>query len=415
MNLKNVITLFVISVLVLTALTIGLGSHIGTNTIEAESQTFSIASRTEENPYLIEDVHDLQNMNEDLEGHYALANDIDASETEEWNDGRGFIQVGNTHDPFDGKLEGRGYDIKGLFIHSTEGGYVGLFSRIGTDGVVSNVTLMNINITEESNVRTPSTGGIVGRNQGTINNSYVKGNISGRFFVGGLVGSNDGVVKNSYATGEVSGTSKIGGLVGTNNGNVENSYATTNVRGDSRVGGLVGDNGGTVNNSYAIGNVYGDGNYVGGFAGYNSGTVENSYATGEVNGNNDVGGFVGLNEGTIPNSFWNIETSGQDTSEGGIGLTTDEMTGEDATDNMDGFDFSEVWETVEENDEDADEDGYPILQELSREEQLKAQNVYAEEEDESILDEITDIPGFTLILLLSAVFIAGGIYKNKKR
>jgi len=113
-------------------------------------------------------------------------------------------------------------------------------------------------------------------------------------------------------------------------------------------------------------------------------------------------------------SFWDTETSGVDDSDGGTGLTTEEMTGEQAPANMDGFDFEEIWETVEEDHEDAEEDGYPILQELSREEQL--QHVYpADSVDRDIIDRIRDIPGFTSTLLLLAVFIAVAIYKKKKR
>lgn len=70
-------------------------------------------------------------------------------------------------------------------------------------------------------------------------------------------------------------------------------------------------------------------------------------------------------------SYWDIETSKIKESDGGTGLMAEEMTSENASNNMEGFDFDEIQETVEEDDEDADEDGYSILQEKSREEQLE--------------------------------------------
>ena len=50
-------------------------------------------------------------------------------------------------------------------------------------------------------------GGLVGANDynGTINNSYSTGSVSGGGYVGGLVGYNDGTISNSYSTGSVSG------------------------------------------------------------------------------------------------------------------------------------------------------------------------------------------------------------------
>ena len=228
--------------------------------------------------------------------------------------------------------------------------------------------------------------------------------VNGYERIGGLSGENDGIVKNSYATGNVSGEGRIGGLVGNNyDGTVSDSYATGNVRGDNaNVGGLVGRNDGMMEDSYATGNVSGE-DMIGGLVGRNDGTVENSYANGNVSGNQDVGGLIGFkDDGTVSDSFWDIDTSGQDESDGGTGLTTDEMTGEDAPNNMDGFDFEEVWETVEEDHEDAEEDGYPILQELSREEQLKY--VYpADPVEEEGFDMM--IGGIILIIVITLAII----------
>ncbi|MDZ7771338.1 MAG: filamin/ABP280 repeat domain-containing protein [Balneolaceae bacterium] len=70
-------------------------------------------------------------------------------------------------------------------------------------------------------------GGLVGENFGAISESYASASVSGSgSYVGGLVGFNQpsGTVTDSYATGLVGGTSLFGGLVGRNIGSVFESY-----------------------------------------------------------------------------------------------------------------------------------------------------------------------------------------------
>ncbi|MFP4142819.1 MAG: GLUG motif-containing protein [Thermoplasmata archaeon] len=266
-------------------------------------------------------------------------------------------------------------------------------------------------------------GGLVGLSHSTVNASYATGDVSGEGHLGGLVGLSHSTIYGSYATGDINGEENVGELVGNNAGiskdSIENSYATGNVNGEEFVGGLVGHNKANIENSYASGDVNGE-KFVGGLVGLNSAgpgpgypdmpfpsTVKTSYASGEVTGEENVGGLVGLSEsGNVTHSYWDIETSGIEESDGGTGLTTDVMTGEEAPKNMDGFDFEEVWETVGEDDEDAEENGYPILQELDREEQLEAQNIYGDDDG---------IPGFTSLLLLVASIIAVAIYQKKSK
>jgi len=208
-------------------------------------------------------------------------------------------------------------------------------------------------------------GGLTGENDdGTVSNSYATGDVEGDDNLGGLIGyNNGGTVSESYATGDVEGyesgslnSLEVGGLVGENyNGDIEESYATGNVSGDDDIGGIVGyNNGGPVTDSYATGNVLADSD-VGGIVGYNSqGTVERSYAAGNVSGNSNVGGAVGDNSGSVTDSYWDVNTTNRSASDGGTGLTTDEMTGNDATSNMSGLDFSNTWTVV-------GDDSYPKL------------------------------------------------------
>ena len=261
---------------------------------------------------------------------------------------QGFKSIGEFGNEFTGSFDGKKYDISGLNIKRQSERYVGLFGAIDVGGEVKNVGVINVNMTGYNKV-----GSLVGRNYGTVSNSYSTGNVTGElYYVGGLVGSNYGTVSNSYSTGNVTGAGYAGGLVGSNiYGKVSNSYSTGNVTGESQIGGLVGYNKGNISNSYSTGNVTGE-YEVGGVVGFNEGTVSNSYATGSVsiNSGSNVGGLLGISSsGSVSDSYWDIESTGQSSSAvlpDINGLTTSEMQGSSAEGNMN-FDFTSTWSTVE--------------------------------------------------------------------
>ena len=144
-----------------------------------------------------------------------------------------------------------------------------------------------------------SYGGLVGSNQGPIINSHAVGEISApnSFYAGGLAGWNaqDALIINSYAAVNVEAEINAGGLVGINQGSINNSYAMGNVVGvGNNRGGLVGENAKRIINSYSIGNVQGAGSNVGGLVGGNtgSGSITASYwnsQTSNAQGNNGRG------------------------------------------------------------------------------------------------------------------------------
>jgi cell division septation protein DedD len=280
------------------------------------AETFSGGDGSEGNPFLIQNVCQLQNMNTNLSAHYALNGSFNASETSGWNGGAGFTPVGNNTAQFTGSLDGRDYTITGLYINRSSTDYVGLFGYINTDGAVSNVSLVNMSITGHDRV-----GGLAGVIQnGAVSNLSAAGTVNGTGReIGGLIGFNIyGAVSNSSAAGTVNGTGhNVGGLVGSNYyGSVSDSWATGNVSGSSFVGGLMGFNwtGGMVSNSYATGNVSGT-SYIGGLVGDSqNGYVSDSHATGNVSATGDnVGGLVGYNQNTsVADSFatGNVTTTG---------------------------------------------------------------------------------------------------------
>lgn len=261
----------------------------------------------------INNIEDLQKIGNDvdfpLNGNYVLTQDINADVTLGWNGGAGFIPIGTSANPFNGRFNGKRYKIHHLFINRPSEDSVGLFSYVGSSGKIYDMGL-------------------------EINFS-----ISGGTFCAALVANCSGLIERCYAVGPVIGGNYSGGLVGWNSGIVSQSYANVSVTGNWAVGGLIGYNTYEVKKSYAIGSVNGNDN-VGGLVGYNIEEIDECYSRGSVTGSTSVGGLVGTNIGYVSSSYWDINTSGQNNSTGGIGKTTEEMKRQ-AT--FTGWDFVNVW------------------------------------------------------------------------
>ena len=270
---------------------------------------------------LIRNIHELQAVENNLDGYYALANRIDASETSDWNGGGGFVPIGSGYwsakDSFKGALTGLGHSVDNFTIKadtSNSAKQVGMFST--SHGVLRNIGLVNQNVSVGRPNLFNSIGGLVGVNHGVVKYAHSSGQISTKRYqdsLGGLVGFNRGEVLHSHSRTVVRGVpvdsgqvGRTGGLVGANGGRVAHSYATGDIHGGLSVaGGLVGANNqeGTIEYSYATGNVTST-FYSGGLAGVNRGQISNSHARGNTLGNSSTGGLVGSNDetGTITDS-----------------------------------------------------------------------------------------------------------------
>jgi hypothetical protein len=220
--------------------------------------------------------------------------------------------------PYTGTFDGQGHTISGLRFSSDtqDSGPWGFFRGTETNSVIRNVGIENSSFNGWMEV-----GGVCGRNDGTIENCYFTGTVSGHQSVGGVCGSNNGTIKNCYNNGSVSCCSRgdigmYGGVCGMNydSGTIENCYNTGTVSGFDEVGGVCGNNIGTIENCYNTGEVSGN-EYVGGVCNSNDGTITGCYNTGAVSGNgSNVGGVCVDNSGTIINCYY---LSG--TATGGIG------------------------------------------------------------------------------------------------
>lgn len=237
----------------------------------------------------------LQAMNGDLSGKYVLATDIDAINSQDWDNGRGFAPVGDAASAFSGVLEGLGHQVDKLSINRPTTDNVGLFG-ITNGSLIQNIGLTNLNVIGRDNV-----GGMAGVNNGSISNAYVTGTIAAINNAGGLAGVNDGTISNAYATSSINATGSVaGGLAGSlsNTGSINNAYANGAVTGGSVAGGLVGES---------------------------AGTISNTYASGLVTGTSTGGLVASVTDGLVDSSYWNTDSTGQATSADGTGLSTATM------------------------------------------------------------------------------------------
>ena len=307
-----------------------------------------------------------------LDGNYILTANINlGGEEKPWTP----IGSGEDH-AFTGTFDGNGHTISGLYMNAQSAGNqtrgLGLFSYLGSDGTVKNLTVEGEIDPEHRN---GSVGGIVGANYGKVSNCTSGVNINGETgaTVGGVVGNaNSGsTVENCRYTGAIdvtyndstmemggvvgkasgctisncenAGTVKsniwTGGIVGSNNrgtiSNCRNSgiVALNDLEPRAGTGGIVGENYGVILDSYNAGTVTGGG-CTGGVVGFNvaedsnstSGTIENCYNAGTVSGSGDVGGVAGYNKSsnthaaTVKSSYntGNVTGSGDSSNAGGV-------------------------------------------------------------------------------------------------
>lgn len=142
---------------------------------------------------LVNDIYDLQGITSCLYGNYALSQDIDASPTKEWNDGKGFFPIkewnAENPTPFSGIFDGNNHVIKYIYINRPLESNVGIFGDVTGVNEYHSV-LKNF----------------------TIKNAFIRG----RYCVGAAVGQATRVkIFNVYSTGsDIDGKEKPGEVFG---------------------------------------------------------------------------------------------------------------------------------------------------------------------------------------------------------
>lgn len=155
---------------------------------------------TVESPYIIENIQDLQNVQNDLAANYELKGDIDAT-------GFNFTPIGGTSlvadQSFTGTFNGKGYKIINLKINKTIN-YIALFSYLN-GATVKNVGLENVDIT--GGMYTGALASYVGSGS-TIQQCYATGKVTSTvYIVGGLIGgTQSSLVEDCWTNVTVKGT-----------------------------------------------------------------------------------------------------------------------------------------------------------------------------------------------------------------
>lgn len=272
----------------------------------------------------VEDVEQLQAINTNLGGNYALRNSIDATSTAQngfnpiglGDNGKVIVNKVDNSDKygFYGNFDGIDYNIFGLTINRSDEANVGLFG-VAHDANINNVTLVGGSITGGSVV-----GSVIGAALGNthITNATNSASVTGNTDVGGIVGYSGDELDNTENDNisDITTDAHFSNLI--NTGAVHsNGEQNTNV---SNAGGLIGYmHYGTLDgNSYNLGDVSGDGYNVGGLVGHavNSTIGDGTnlvYNRMDVTGAYNVGGIVGNMDGT---TVQNAENSGNVTATG---------------------------------------------------------------------------------------------------
>ena len=240
-----------------------------------------------------------------LSKHYFLEEDIIT-----WSGSWTPIGDAPSSNAFTGTFDGRNGIITDINFSGSPD-YLGMFGAISSTAEIKNLNLYSVIFDNTSPAYNSATGGLVGHNNGKIENCSVTGTIDGPKNVGGLVGFNNSKIIKCSADVNVIGNDNVGGLVGntgTTPSSIENCYATGAVDGSTgdNFGGLVGLNAAKIINCYASGDViYTSGNYAGGIAGQNFGGTINSCVSlcANISGSGPDSGQIVGGPGGLSNNY----------------------------------------------------------------------------------------------------------------
>ena len=254
--------------------------------------TVKIIKRNNNN-IIIENAVGFDKIRSFLNEKYILANNIELSEYSQWT------PIGWTDSEdveFTGELDGNGKTISTLKCDysNDSASNVGLFAI--NAGTIKNLTITTTAVYGNANI-----GIVAGNNTATgrIENCHVSGPMGALSSTGGggaIAGTNSGIIFKCSAKSAIRGYFWTGGITGKNFGTIEQTFFEGNVNGSltdnqivkakaKYIGGIAGGTTGVIKDSYSIctGVVKGYAG-VGGIAGwYKNATVTNSYCAGTDN------------------------------------------------------------------------------------------------------------------------------------
>lgn len=277
-----------------------------------------------DDPYVITDVNQLQEMQDGLNACYILGNDVDAG-PQSWNNVFNFHPVGDEQHSFIGIFDGQGHTISNLYVKDSMIPTGGLFGTIN-NATIQNVTLMDANVSTNSWGGTGSLAGHA-KNSFISNCHSIKPFVNSSSYIGGLIGLQDGgtIISCSVDAPTILNGQNCGGLAGQINNStslIDCKCLKVNISGSISIGGLVGySNYSNISDCASDGSVNSTDYQCGGLVGeIYGGNITNCHSSGYVTGIGSVGGLAGYvyDDAIISNSTSDAEVTATDTYCGGL-------------------------------------------------------------------------------------------------
>ncbi len=170
---------------------------------------------------------------------------------------------------FFGHFDGGNHTISRLTTdYSTNSSNQGLFSVIGANASVSNLSIIDSHVTGE--VYTGAFVGAAGENS-VISNCHNYSDVNTTYYyTGGIAGASWGVIENCTNSGNIYSTMDfVGGIVGDFYGTLTGCVNTGNISGTTSVGGIIGYSANAaIDHNISAGNIFASSVYSGGVVGF---------------------------------------------------------------------------------------------------------------------------------------------------
>lgn len=241
-----------------------------------EGIRFSGGTGTAEDPFIISDATDLEELSDNVENnkesfagqYFLMTSDIDMSNVANLRPiGNNFGRSADLPDfirPFSGTFDGAGHTIRNLQMEHRNELFGGLF------GIIDNATIKNVNIDNSDIYISVGSAAIVGAGTGKCS------------IVNCHVGENVSITNGSYYAGGI-----IGGLLQGDGSTIADCTNAATVKSINISGGIIANNsqtGLTIERCGSVGNIVEANSYTGGICGYTTEglTINDCYNTGKI-------------------------------------------------------------------------------------------------------------------------------------
>ncbi len=275
-----------------------------------------IGTGTENDPYQIATLDNLlwfSTNDSSWSSHFIQTADIDASDTESWNDYAGFSPIGNDDTMFTGSYNGNDYVISNL-----DASELNFVCNLGFFGYIFSATIQNVHLNDATVLsRGWETGILVGLSDTSyINNCSVSGTLDATIHVGGLIGAcSETTIENCVVDCEIVCNNLGGGFVGymRNESILRGCTSSVVIQGSNDLGGLAGRaDDSLIENCNSSVSISGTHTLAGLVARVEHSQISNSYTSASISGETKLGilcAIIELHESEVRNSFYDYNDS----------------------------------------------------------------------------------------------------------